>query len=123
MKFSIIAYETDDALAARRDPARRGAYWGAYGAYVQALRQAGVMAGGAGLEPPATAATVRLRDGHRQVQDGPFADTKERLAGFFVVDVPDMDAALEWAARCPAAALGAVEVRPHLPEQAAPGAA
>jgi hypothetical protein len=72
------------------------------------------MDGGKGLEPPSTGTTVRLRDGERIVQDGPYADTKEQLGGFFVIDVPDLDAALDWAARCPAATDGVVEVRPVL---------
>ena len=74
---------------------------GAWQAYAEALRHAGVMAGGKGLEPPATATTVRFRGGERTVQDGPYADTKEQLGGFFIIDVPDLDAALDWAARCP----------------------
>ena len=115
MKYSILVYETPTELAAREDPARQGAYWAAYTAYSQALAQAGVAAGGAGLQPPGMATTVRLRGGQRLVQDGPFADTKELLGGLFMVDVPDLDAALAWAARCPAAATGSVEVRPNLP--------
>ena len=74
---------------------------GAWQAYAEALRHAGVMAGGKGLEPPSTATTVRFRGGERTVQDGPYADTKEQLGGFFILDVPDLDAALDWAARCP----------------------
>lgn len=115
MKYAIIVYETPAELAAREDPARAGAYWAAYQAYSAALVQGGVAAGGAGLQPPATATTVRLRGGQRLVQDGPFADTKELLGGFFTIDVPDLDTALEWAARCPSAATGSVEVRPQLP--------
>lgn len=115
MKYAIIVYETPAELAAREDPARAGSYWAAYTAYSNALVQAGVAAGGAGLHPPAMATTVRLRGGTRQVQDGPFADTKELLGGLFLIDVGDLDAALEWAARCPAATTGAVEVRPMLP--------
>lgn len=115
MKYAIIVYEAPTEVAAREDPARMGGYWSAYTAYSQALGQAGVAAGGAALQTVATATTVRLRDGHRQVQDGPFADTKELLGGLFIIDVPDLDAALEWAARCPAAATGSVEVRPLLP--------
>jgi hypothetical protein len=115
MQYAILVYESPAELAAREDPARQGAYWGAYTAYSQALVAAGVAAGGAGLKPPTAATTVRLRGGARQVQDGPFADTKEVLGGFYLIDVPDLDAALEWAARCPAAATGSVEVRPQLP--------
>lgn len=84
----------------------------AWAACVQAIRQSGIVRSGNGLEPPETGTTVRLRDGRRDVQDGPFADTKEQLGGFFVIEVPDPDAALDWAARCPAATGGAVELRP-----------
>jgi hypothetical protein len=72
------------------------------------------MVGGSGLQPPAVATTVRQRDGKRQVQDGPYAETKEQLGGYFEIEVADLDTALDWAARCPAAATGAVEVRPNL---------
>jgi hypothetical protein len=84
-------------------------------AYAQAVRVSGTFGGGAGLEMPATAATLRIRDGKRQVEDGPYADAKEQLGGFFIIDVPTMEAALEWAARSPAAAHGSIEVRPVLP--------
>jgi hypothetical protein len=116
MKYAVIVYETPEHMAARTDPARADAYWGSYVAYSQALQQAGVAAGGAGLQPPTTATTVRLRGGQRHVQDGPFADTKELLGGFFVIDVSDLDTALQWAARCPSCAEGgSAEVRPLLP--------
>jgi hypothetical protein len=113
MKYLILAYESADAFEARNGD-DRVAYMGAWKAYADALREAGVMSGGKGLEPPGSGTTVRLRDGERHVHDGPYADTKEQLGGFFLVDVPDLDAALRWAARCPAAADGAVEVRPVL---------
>ncbi len=75
-----------------------------------------MLAGAGGLEPPVTATTVRVVDGQRHVQDGPFADTKEQLGGYFVIDVPDLDVALEWAERCPSASTGgSCEVRPLLP--------
>ena len=115
MKYAILNYETPTEQAAREDPARGGPYWAAWTAYAQALGAAGVVVGGAGLQPPAMATTVRVRGGQRQVQDGPFADTKELLGGFFLIDVPDLDTALEWAARCPASATGSVEVRPLVP--------
>jgi len=114
MIYTILVYETPDDFRARVDDQRRNAFWGAYRAYTKALQDAGVMVGGAGLQPPAVATTVRQRDGHRQVQDGPYAEAKEQLGGYYVIDVPDLDRALEWAARCPAAASGAVEVRPNL---------
>ena len=114
MKFSILVYETEEQLKLRTDPARQAQYFAAYQAYTKALQEAGVMAGGAGLEPVSHATTVRVRGSERQVQDGPFADTKETLGGIFIIDVPDLDKALEWAARCPSAATGCAEVRPNL---------
>jgi len=86
---------------------------GAYQAYNQALREAGVYVGSNRLEPTTTATTVQVTsDGKTSVLDGPYADTKEQLGGYFVVDVPDLDAALSWAARCPGATHGIIEVRP-----------
>jgi hypothetical protein len=84
----------------------------AWGAYTQALIEAGVMRGGNALKPSFTATTVRLRDGKRHVQDGPYADTKENLGGYYIIEVADLDEALTWAAKNPAASSGAVEVRP-----------
>jgi hypothetical protein len=114
MKYTLLVYETAAELAARTDPARQDSYWGAYRAYTKALADAGVMIGGAGLQPPPTATTVRHQQGARRVQDGPFAETKEQLGGYYLIEVPGLDQALEWAARCPAASSGAVEVRPNL---------
>jgi hypothetical protein len=114
MKYTILVYESDADFKARTDPACQAAYWGAYRAYTTALREAGVMTGGAALQPPHAATSLRQRDGKRQVQDGPYAEAKEQLGGFYEIDVPDLDAALEWAVRCPAAATGVVEVRPNL---------
>jgi hypothetical protein len=115
MHYAILVYETPAELAAREDPTRAPAYWAAYTAYSQALVEAGVARGGAGLHAPAMATTVRLRGNERLVQDGPFTETKELLGGLFMIEAPDLDAALAWAARCPAAATGSVEVRPMLP--------
>jgi hypothetical protein len=84
----------------------------AYNAYTQALRKEGVLQGSNRLQPIASATTVRSADGKSQVLDGPYADTKEQLGGYYLVDVPDLDAALAWAARCPGASHGVVEVRP-----------
>jgi hypothetical protein len=114
MKYTILVYESAPDFATRTDPRRKDAYLGAYRAYTKALTEAGVMVGGAGLEPPRVATTLRQRDGKREVQDGPYADAKEQLGGFYTIDVPDLDTALDWAARCPAASTGAVEVRPNL---------
>ncbi|MEE8272528.1 MAG: YciI family protein [Alphaproteobacteria bacterium] len=112
MSYVMLIYESEDALAARSDEERKEAYWGAWGAYHKALMDAGVITGGASLQPGHTGTTLRLRQGDRQVQDGPYADTKEQLGGYMIFDVPTLDAALDWAARCPAAEYGAVEIRP-----------
>ncbi|MFN6439886.1 MAG: YciI family protein [Nostoc sp. DedSLP01] len=115
MQYAILVYESENNFNNRTDEQHKDAYWGAFSAYSQALAEAGAIAGGAALYQPHAGTTVRLRDGQRQVQDGPYAETKEQLGGFFLIDVPDLDAALDWAARCPAAADGAVEVRPFIP--------
>jgi len=83
-----------------------------YIAYAEALQKAGVIRGGDRLQPTSTATTVKVADGKTQVLNGPYVETKEQLAGYFMIDVPDLDAALSWAARCPGAAHGTVEVRP-----------
>ena len=111
MKYVMLIYETPPNLESRKDPGR-DPYTAAWRAYYKALVAAGAYVGGAPLKDAATATTVRLRDGRRHVQDGPFAEAKEQLGGFAILDVASLDAALEWAARCPATASGAVEVRP-----------
>ena len=115
MQFMIMAVESPEDFGARQDPDRAGVYWTAWQGYIAALTEGGVLRGAGGLEPPWTATTLRERDGGRLLHDGPYSDTKEQLGGYFVIEVPDLDAALAWAARCPSAARGAVEVRPLLP--------
>ena len=89
----------------------------AYNNYTEEARKSGQMTGGVPLDPPDTATTVRVRDGKRMVTDGPFAETKEWLAGFYSFDCKSLDEALDWAAKIPGAAHGSIEVRPvmHLP--------
>jgi hypothetical protein len=84
----------------------------AYGAYTQAMKTAGVMVAADRLKPSTAASTVRIADGKTKVLDGPYAETKEQLGGYYLIDVPDLDAALSWAARCPGANYGVIEVRP-----------
>jgi hypothetical protein len=115
MKYTVLVYESGADFSARTDAGRKDAYWGAYRAYTKALTEAGVLVGGAPLQPAQLGTTIRQRDGKRHVQDGPYAEAKEQLGGYYVIDVPGLDQALDWAARCPAAASGAVEVRPNLP--------
>jgi hypothetical protein len=84
----------------------------AYMAYSEALKKAGVFKGTNRLQPSSVATTVRIADGKSQVLDGPYADSKEQLGGYYIIEVADLDAALSWAARCPASSHGVVEVRP-----------
>jgi hypothetical protein len=112
MRYAMLIYETEAGVKGRGEPE----YQAAYKAYIKAIYDSGVAVGGSGLKDAATTATTfRLVGGERQIQDGPFADTKEQLAGFILIDVPDLDKALEWAARCPSASRGGVvELRPAL---------
>jgi hypothetical protein len=113
MQYALLIYETPADFDARsNDP--QGEFWGAWRAYHRALVEGGVLVGGNALQPDSTATTLRLEGGHRRVQDGPYAETKERLGGFIILDLPSLKEALEWAARCPAAGTGAVEIRPVL---------
>jgi hypothetical protein len=116
MNYSILIYETAADFATRNDPdpKKREAYWAVWPAYVEALKKAGVFVSGAGLQTPDTASTLRFHGDKRHVQDGPYAETKEQLGGFFIIDVPDLDAALDWAARVPRSPGRVFEVRPNL---------
>lgn len=112
MHFAMLIYEPEEGYAERSKPENEE-FWSPWRKYQQALLEAGVMVTGAPLQQPsATATTVRIRGGNRHVQDGPYADTKEQLGGFIILDVPSLDVALEWAAKCPASTYGAVEIRP-----------
>jgi hypothetical protein len=115
MQYAMLIYETPEDFDTRTTD-KTAPPIAAWRAYYQALVESGAYVGGNPLKSVATATTVRVRDGHRHVQDGPFADTKEQLGGFIILELPSLDAALAWAARCPAAATGAVEVRPLAPE-------
>lgn len=84
----------------------------AYKAYTEALQNAGIWRGSNRLQPSTNATRVQITDGKSQVLDGPYADSKEQLAGYYVIEVPDLDTAISWAARCPTASHGLVEVRP-----------
>lgn len=110
MRYTFLLY-TDPADQADMTPADWAAEKEIYGAYIGALREAGVFVDTDWLQPVETATTLTLKGGTRQVQDGPFAETKETLGGFFVVEVADLDAAIVWAEKCPAARSGKVEIR------------
>jgi hypothetical protein len=118
MQFALLIYESPEAFATRSNQ-NLDPYTGAWRAYYKALVEAGIYVGGDPLELAETGTTVRLNGGKRRVQDGPYADTKEQLGGFIILEVPSLDVALDWAARCPTASAGAVEVRPLAPESKA----
>jgi hypothetical protein len=86
--------------------------YAAYMAYTEALKKAGALKGSNRLQPVSTATTVRVANGKQQVLDGPYAESKEQLGGYYLIDAPDLDAAIAWAARCPGASHGTIEVRP-----------
>lgn len=115
MQYALLFYETDAQFASRDHGPDQQAYWGAWRSYIDEISASGIVRGGAGLLPPESATSLRIREGQRHVQDGPFAILKEQLAGFFLVEVDDIDAALAWAAKAPCAPFGSVEVRPTLP--------
>jgi hypothetical protein len=111
MQYLLMLYSEEGGWA-RLSKVEQEQTMAAYGAYTEALRKAGALAGSNRLQPASTATTVRMNDGKSQVLNGPFADSKEQLGGYYLIDVPDLDAALSWAARCPGASHGTVEVRP-----------
>jgi hypothetical protein len=111
MKYMLLVYSNETGMQSA-SKAQVDQTLAAYGAYVAALNKAGVAAGTNRLQGTAAATTVRVANGQTKVLDGPYAETKEQLGGYFIVDVPDLDAALSWAARCPGASHGVVEVRP-----------
>jgi hypothetical protein len=111
MQYMFLIYANEGEFQ-KIPQAQREQAMGAYMAYTEALRKAGVLKASDRLRPSQDTTTVRVTNGKSQVLDGPFADTKEQLGGYYLVDVPDLDAALSWAARCPGANHGTVEVRP-----------
>ena len=112
MHYMLLFNETPTEQGKRNDPAQADAYWGSWTAYMGAIAQSGTMVSGNGLQPPEVSTTLRIAHGKRHVVDGPFADTKEILGGYVILDVADLDGALEWAARAPCVAAGSVEIRP-----------
>ena len=112
MQYALLIYESPEDFATRGADRDDEPYIGAWRTYYRSMVDAGVYAGGQALDIPETGTTVLHTGGKRQIQDGPYANTKEQLGGFILVELPSLDAALEWASRCPAAVRGAVEVRP-----------
>jgi hypothetical protein len=109
MRFMMLIHHDEEALAA----APKQELWADFGAFNEALAKAGAgFTPGERLQGSKLATTVRLRSGKKTVLDGPYADTKEQFAGYFMIDVPDLDAAIKWAERCPSVKYGAIEIRP-----------
>lgn len=115
MEYLLVITNAPDAWDAPQTGVANGVF-DDWTAYTVALRDAGVLVTGSGLHAPDVATTVRVRDGERLLTDGPFSETKEHIIGFYVIDAPDLDVALDWAARVPNARSGGIEVRPLRPE-------
>jgi len=110
MQYLVLIYSEEPADAP--DPAQIGAVMTEYNAYTDMLRQRGALVAGEALQPTATATTVRVRDGQTMTTDGPFAETKEALGGFYLIEAKDLDEALALGGACPGAKWGSIEVRP-----------
>jgi hypothetical protein len=111
MQYLLMLYSNETAWP-KMTKAEQERGVAAYQAYTEALKNAGVYKGSNRLQPTAAATTVHLADAKPQVLDGPYIDSKEQLGGYYLIEVPDLDAAISWATRCPGASHGTVEVRP-----------
>jgi hypothetical protein len=111
MQYLLLIYR-NDAEYGKMNAAERKAMSAEYGVFTQSIIQSGHFKAGDGLQPVSTATTVRVRDGKTLTTDGPFAETREQLAGYYLVEAKDLDAALSIAARIPGATTGSIEVRP-----------
>ena len=111
MKYMLLIYGDEEKMRALpKDDTNK--MLPAYIAYTEALKKAGILVDSSRLQFTSNATTIRIRDGKTNVVNGPYAEAKEQLAGYYMIDVPDMDSALSWASRCPGASAGSVEVRP-----------
>jgi hypothetical protein len=111
MKYALTIYG-DESARETASPEDMQAVSQAYGALTQEMQEKGVLVAGEGLYPTQTATTIRVRDDERSVTDGPFAETKEQLGGFYVLDCKDLDEAIDWAAKIPGSQSGSIEIRP-----------
>ncbi|HVY89786.1 MAG TPA: YciI family protein [Hyphomonadaceae bacterium] len=111
MQYMLLIY-SEEGRWEKMPREQQEAGMAAFNAYTDALRKAGALKASDRLKPTTTATTVHVANGKTHVQDGPFADSKERLGGYYLIDVADLDAAITWASRCPGAQFGKVEVRP-----------
>jgi hypothetical protein len=111
MEYMLLIHADPTGFASLPEDTRNQAL-AAYGAYTEALSKAGVLRNSNRLRPADATTTVKVRDGKTEVHNGPFIETREQLGGYYLIDVPDLDVALKWAARCPGASHGTMEVRP-----------
>jgi len=111
MQYLLMLY-SDTTAWAKMTPAQQQQGMAAYQAYTEALRAAKAYVGSNRLQPASSATTVRVVNAKSQVLDGPYADSKEQLAGYYLIEAADLDAAISWAVRCPGAGHGTIEVRP-----------
>jgi hypothetical protein len=111
MQYMLLIHANEAAEQAMSQE-KMGQIMAAFGAYTEALKKEGAYLGSNRLQPVAAATTVRVRDGKTTVLNGPYAETREQLGGYYLIDVPDLAIAQDWAARCPSAAFGTIEVRP-----------
>lgn len=111
MQYLLLIYGDEKTMMSAR-PEMATQMLAAYTAYTEAMKKAGVFLGANRLKPTSTATTVRAPDGKTSVLDGPYADTKEQLGGYYLIEAADLDSALSWAAKCPGATYGSMEVRP-----------
>ncbi len=111
MQYALLIY-TNEAQMEKRSKAELDAEFQGYMKFTQDVKAAKVMLGGEALQPIGTATTVRVRNGKTVTTDGPFAETKEQLGGFYLLDCKDLDAAIAWAAKIPSATAGSIEIRP-----------
>lgn len=114
MQYLLLIYENEADWASLAEE-EKGRIFGEYMEYSESLAEEGRMLGGEALQPTDTATTVRVREGKTLTTDGPFAETREQLGGFYLVEAGDLDQAIELAARIPGARTGSIEVRPILP--------
>ena len=117
MEYMLMLYANETVFSSMPKQAQAEGL-ASYVAFTEALREAGALKGVNRLAPSSSATTVSLATGKAQVLNGPYADSREQIGGYYVIDVPDLDAALSWAARCPGAAHGTIEVRPLWTEPA-----
>ena len=111
MRYMLLIHANEAAMLSASSEATSRTM-AAYAAYTEAMTKAGVYVDGNRLRPSSDATILRAPDGKAAVLDGPYAETKEQLGGYYMIEAPDLDAALSWAARCPGASTGAIEVRP-----------